>query len=368
MSGNNLLDIDGLRKEYGDLVAVDDVSFDVNDGEFVTILGPSGSGKSTILRMIAGFENPTGGSINIWGEDVVGSPPFQRDVNMVFQHLALFPHFTVEENITYGLKNKGVPKEKQKERADEMLKMVHLEGYNDRDPEELSGGEQQRVALARALVNEPEVVLFDEPLASLDRQLRQHMQKELQRIQKETGVTFVYVTHDQEIALSVADRLVLLNEGQIEQIGSAKDIYEDPASWFVAEFMGDMNTIQTTVDSSSSNNVLQASGMEFDLANSRTEVPSVSGGDKVAMCIRPHDININKKSTGSSGEVKGSVKNRIYQGNTLQYEIDTPFGLLTVTASDPSFGIGDEVYAEWDLSDVHLFPQNAHTTEDPINV
>jgi spermidine/putrescine transport system ATP-binding protein len=368
MSSRNLLAIDELRKEYGDLIAVDNVSFDVNDGEFVTILGPSGSGKSTILRMIAGFENPTSGEINIWGEDIVGSPPFQRDVNMVFQHLALFPHFSVEENITYGLKNKGVAEEERKERVDEMLEMVHLEGYNDRDPEELSGGEQQRVALARALVNEPEVVLFDEPLASLDRQLRQHMQKELQRIQKETGVTFVYVTHDQEIALSVADRLVLLNEGQIEQIGSAKEIYEDPESWFVAEFMGDMNTIQTTVDSSSSNNLLQASGMEFELASSRTEVTSGNGDGKVAMCIRPHDLTINEISSGSSEEVKGSIQSRIYQGNTLQYEIDTPVGLLTVTTSDASFDIGDEVFVKWDLSDVHLFAQNAKTTEDPINV
>ena len=367
MTNDNLLSIDGLRKEYGDLVAVDDVSFNVNDGEFVTILGPSGSGKSTILRMIAGFEDPTTGEINIRGEDVVGSPPFQRDVNMVFQHLALFPHLSVEENIMYGLENKGVPEGARKERVDEMLEMVHLEGYNERDPEELSGGEQQRVALARALVNEPAVVLFDEPLASLDRQLRQHMQKELQRIQKETGITFVYVTHDQEIALSVADRLILLNEGQIEQIGSAKDIYETPQSWFVAEFMGDMNTIQTTVDTSSTENVLQTSEMSFNFDDARTEVTQADGGSQVAMCIRPHHVNINKEPTGLSANVKGRIQNRIYQGNTLQYEVDTSVGLLSVTTTDDSFEIGEEVYAEWAPSDVHLFSQDANPTEDPIN-
>lgn len=349
---DTILSIDGLRKEFGEITAVDDVSFDVDDGEFVTILGPSGSGKSTILRMIAGFENPTSGSIGIRGDDVVGVPPFERDVNMVFQHLAIFPHLTVEGNIEYGLKNSDVPEEERKRRVDESLEMVHLEGYNDRDPTDLSGGEQQRVALARALVNEPAVVLFDEPLASLDRQLRQHMQMELQRIQNETGTTFVYVTHDQEIALSVADRLILLNHGQIEQVGSAQDLYEEPETQFVAEFIGDINSFDVTVNTSNQTLQFSEDGLEFELDTANFEQLT---GDVSTACVRPHEIDIRTSANGAACSVPGKVTNRIYQGETIQYQLDTDFGELSITTDDESFAIGDEVYAEWDPSDMHLF-------------
>ncbi|MFB6220917.1 MAG: ABC transporter ATP-binding protein [Halolamina sp.] len=364
MSSEQLLSAENVSKHFGDVVAVDNVSFDIEDGEFIAILGPSGSGKSTILRMVAGFETPTEGDISIRGESVVGKPSFERDVNMVFQHLALFPHLTVEENIAYGLKNKGVPEAERQERIDRMLEMVRLQGYNDRDTTELSGGEQQRVALARAVVNEPEIVLFDEPLASLDRKLRQHMQVELQRIQAETEITFLYVTHDQEVALSVADRLVLLNEARTEQIGTAQDLYERPNNRFVAEFIGDINTIETTVQSVDSTVVLDANdnGQRFSFETDDIRLPDheLTVGDALDLCVRPHGFDlVNAEAADSPHHVEGTVENRIYQGQFITYRVDTPLGVLTVTTDEESFDIDDRVAAVWEPSTTHFFPRAA---------
>jgi putative spermidine/putrescine transport system ATP-binding protein len=234
----------GLRKEFGDVVAVDDVDLDILDGEFLTLLGPSGSGKTTVLRMIAGFEIPTAGTVELAGADVSRRPPFQRDVNTVFQDYALFPHLDVRANVEYGLRVKRVPKAERESRAAEALDSVRLGEYGRRRPSQLSGGQRQRVALARALVNRPRVLLLDEPLGALDLKLREQMQVELKEIQREVGITFVFVTHDQDEALTMSDRIAVFNRGRIEQIGSPADVYEQPATEFVAGFVGTSNLLR----------------------------------------------------------------------------------------------------------------------------
>ena len=233
-----------LRKTYGDVAAVDGIDLDVGRGEFFTLLGPSGSGKTTTLRMIAGFERPDGGEVQLGGRDVSRLPPFERDVNTVFQDYALFPHMTVQQNVEYGLRVKRVPKPKRRERATEALRIVRLEGYGDRKPSQLSGGQRQRVALARAIVNTPRALLLDEPLGALDLKLRQELQIELKAIQQQLGMTFVYVTHDQEEALTMSDRIAVFNQGRIEQLGPPAELYEHPATEFVAGFIGTSNVIE----------------------------------------------------------------------------------------------------------------------------
>jgi spermidine/putrescine transport system ATP-binding protein len=371
----SLLTLDSVRKEFGDVVAVADASFRVDDGEFVSILGPSGSGKSTILRTIAGFEEPTAGAVRMRGTDLVGVPPFERDVNMVFQSLALFPHMTVAENIAYGLRNRGVDATERADRIERMLEMVRLSGYGDRDPTDLSGGEQQRVALARAVVTEPGIVLFDEPLASLDRKLRQHMQVELQRIQAETGITFLYVTHDQEVAMAVSDRLILLDDGEIEQIGPAEELYERPDSRFVADFIGDTNSIPVTVTDATDGRLdvrAASTTVEWALdaaAVGRDATPNT--GDELVLCVRPHALAIGPPDAGGPLSVRGLVKNRVYGGNTVDYAVDSALGGLTVTTDDGGFDVGDEVAVSWSIADAHVFPADGAAAEgspdrDPV--
>jgi putative spermidine/putrescine transport system ATP-binding protein len=236
--------VTGLHKRYGDVTALAATDLTVRPGEFFTLLGPSGSGKTTLLRLIAGFERPDGGSIELAGRDVTGVPPFARDVNTVFQDYALFPHMTIAENIEYGLKVRHVGKQARRDRVTRALDMVQLGGLGARKPAQLSGGQRQRVALARAIVNEPQVLLLDEPLGALDLKLRQHMQRELLRIQREVGITFIYVTHDQEEALTMSDRIAVLNLGRIEQVGAPAEVYEQPKTAFVADFIGVSNLIQ----------------------------------------------------------------------------------------------------------------------------
>jgi spermidine/putrescine transport system ATP-binding protein len=355
----SVISIQELRKQFGNVVAVEGSSFDVGEQEFVSILGPSGSGKSTILRMIAGFEEPTSGSITIHGEEVVGTPPFDRDVNMVFQHLALFPHLSVSENIGYGLKQKGVPKDERRERTLDMLEIVDLAGYEDRNIDELSGGEQQRVALARALVNEPSVVLFDEPLASLDRKLRQRMQFELQRIQEETGITFLYVTHDQEVAMSISDRMVILDEGQIEQIGTPEDIYTEPESKFVAQFIGDANSVEAeilnkengTVDVLVNGNSWNIDSLEMDL----------KPGQQVDVSVRPEDVTLRNDFVDDEWmTVRGSVENRMFRGDNVAYMVNTSDGeFLVIDKNEPELydeiALDDEVHVGWRKDDSMIF-------------
>jgi putative spermidine/putrescine transport system ATP-binding protein len=236
--------VSGLRKRYGDVVALAGVDLVVGAGEFFTLLGPSGSGKTTLLRLIAGFERPDAGRIELGGSDVTRTPPYARNVNTVFQDYALFPHMTVGQNIEYGLRVRRVPKAERREKVDAALDMVRLPGLGDRKPAQLSGGQRQRVALARSIVNEPQVLLLDEPLGALDLKLRQEMQLELLRVQREVGITFIYVTHDQEEALTMSDRIAVLNRGNIEQIGGPVEVYEQPRTPFVAGFIGVSNLIE----------------------------------------------------------------------------------------------------------------------------
>jgi putative spermidine/putrescine transport system ATP-binding protein len=236
-----------VSRYFGDVKAVDDANLEILDGEFFSMLGPSGSGKTTCLRMIAGFDRPTSGNIFLYGQDVSDLPPYERNVNTVFQDYALFPHMTVEDNIAYGLMIKGVPKADRYKQVDEMLDLVRLPGFGHRKPSQLSGGQRQRVALARALINHPKVLLLDEPLGALDLKLRQQMQVELKSIQKRVGITFIFVTHDQEEALTMSDRIAVFNEGKIEQVGTPAEVYERPASPFVAGFVGTSNLISGEV-------------------------------------------------------------------------------------------------------------------------
>jgi putative spermidine/putrescine transport system ATP-binding protein len=233
-----------VRKQFGDVVAVDGVDLDVLDGEFITLLGPSGSGKTTVLRMIAGFELPSSGTVELGGVDVTRRAPFERDVNTVFQDYALFPHMSVRENVEYGLRVRGVARSERRRQGAEALDSVRLGQYGDRRPSQLSGGQRQRVALARALVNRPKVLLLDEPLGALDLKLREQMQVELKGIQRQVGITFLFVTHDQEEALTMSDRIAVFNEGRIEQVGSAAEVYERPATGFVAGFVGTSNLLR----------------------------------------------------------------------------------------------------------------------------
>jgi putative spermidine/putrescine transport system ATP-binding protein len=239
--------LEGVEKRYGDVVAVAGIDLEVRDGEFFSMLGPSGSGKTTTLRMIAGFETPSAGRILLHGEDVSRRPPFERDVNTVFQDYALFPHMTVGENVGYGLMIRKVPKADRAARVAEVLRLIRLEGFDHRKPSQLSGGQRQRVALARALVNRPRVLLLDEPLGALDLKLREEMQIELKAIQQEVGITFIYVTHDQQEALTMSDRIAVFDQGRIEQIGTPADVYERPASRFVAGFVGTSNLLHGDV-------------------------------------------------------------------------------------------------------------------------
>lgn len=241
---SSIVSLCGVRKEYHGAVAVEQLDLDIRPGEFFTLLGPSGSGKTTTLRMVAGFERPTRGHIEIDGADVTKLPPYERDINTIFQDYALFPHMTVAENLAYGLKAKRVPRQEIPDRVAEALRTVHLGDYAKRNPAQLSGGQRQRVALARAIINEPRVLLLDEPLGALDLKLRQGLQRELKRIQHEINITFLYVTHDQEEALTMSDRIAVFNEGHIEQLGPPSELYEQPATEFVANFLGASNMIE----------------------------------------------------------------------------------------------------------------------------
>jgi putative spermidine/putrescine transport system ATP-binding protein len=280
----------GLVKRYGDVRAVDDVSLDIRHGEFFTLLGPSGSGKTTTLRLIAGFELPDAGSVELAGKPVEHLPPYARDVNTVFQDYALFPHMTVVDNVAYGLRVRGVPKARRRARAEEALRLVRLAGLGARKPAQLSGGQRQRVALARAVVNSPRVLLLDEPLGALDLKLRQQMQLELKTIQRELGITFLYVTHDQEEALTMSDRLAVFNAGRIEQVGTPAAVYEQPASEFIASFVG-------------VSNVLERGGRQFT--------------------IRPEKVRLLEDGASEDGlhVEAGTIEDASYAGMVTRYDV-----------------------------------------------
>jgi putative spermidine/putrescine transport system ATP-binding protein len=321
--------LSGVRKRYGDVVAVDGVDLEVHRGEFFTLLGPSGSGKTTCLRMIAGFERPDEGRVELGGDDVTGLPPFERDVNTVFQDYALFPHMAVGENIAYGLKVKRVPREERARRVADALAMVRLEGYESRRPSQLSGGQRQRVALARALVNRPRVLLLDEPLGALDLKLRQQLQVELKGIQQEVGITFIYVTHDQDEALSMSDRIAVMDAGHVIQVGSPHEVYDEPGTGFVAGFVGVSNLLELPVDA-------VAGGMASlrlgggDRVAVRTDGPGgVQAGDTAIVTIRPERIALHEGSPpqdGSACHAAGVVRESLYAGPTSRFVVELDGG------------------------------------------
>ncbi|HEY3631628.1 MAG TPA: ABC transporter ATP-binding protein [Jatrophihabitantaceae bacterium] len=329
-TGAPRIELRGLRKTFGSVVAVDHLDLDVADGEFFAMLGPSGSGKTTVLRMIAGFEQPSAGTIRLGGVDATKQPPFRRDVNTVFQDYALFPHLNVEQNVAYGLRVRRVPRAERTRRVGEALELVQLGGYGKRRPAQLSGGQRQRVALARALVNRPRVLLLDEPLGALDLKLREQMQLELKAIQREVGITFVFVTHDQDEALTLCDRLAVFNDGRVEQVGPAVEVYDQPSSEFVANFVGTSNLI------------------------SGEAARRIIGRDGTFV-VRPERVRV---SSGVGDGAAGVVSEVVYVGAVTRVVTDVEPGvvmtatLLNAGAGSTEVNRGDQVTLSWEPSAV----------------
>ena len=324
---------DAVSRHFGEVKAVDHADLEIRDGEFFSMLGPSGSGKTTCLRMIAGFDRPTSGNIYLYGKDVSNLPPYERDVNTVFQDYALFPHMTIEDNIAYGLMVKGVPKPERYKRVNETLDLVRLPGYGKRKPSQLSGGQRQRVALARALINNPRVLLLDEPLGALDLKLRQQMQVELKSIQERVGITFIFVTHDQEEALTMSDRIAVFNEGRIQQVGAPSEIYEHPASAFVAGFVGTSNLVGG-------------------------EIARRLTGSEEMFSIRPEKIHLDARNSEPGKDmlcIDGVVRDVVYLGLFTRYLVEIEDGSdivvieqnLKTTSMDVLAAKGQKVRLHW---------------------
>lgn len=349
----------GLAKHYGSVKAVEDVSLTVRSGELVSLLGPSGCGKTTTLRMVAGFVEPTAGSIHVRGRELSNVPPYRRRMGMVFQSYALFPHLDVFGNVVFGLQMSRVPKKEAAQRVSAALEHVHLGGYEKRRIRELSGGQQQRVALARALVTEPTVLLLDEPLSNLDANLRENMRDEIRSIQREIGITTLFVTHDQVEALTISDRVVVLNGGKIEQVGTPEEVYEQPASRFVADFIGRANFFAATVESSTGDQsrVLSSVGKTFDVPR------SLNPGNRVALMIRPHRMRVD--TSEELGAVRGRVTNVVYLGDLIQYDVsvgDTHFLVESPSANTQvaRLAVGDETFLHMNQNDVLVYNDENH--------
>jgi spermidine/putrescine transport system ATP-binding protein len=343
-----------VTKRFGSMVAVDDLSLNVEPGEFLSLLGPSGCGKTTTLRMVAGFEHPEAGTIRISGADVAGVPPYRRDVNTVFQHYALFPHMTVAENVAYGLRQQRVPKPEISRRVGEVLEMVAMGKLAKRRPRQLSGGQQQRVALARALVKRPAVLLLDEPLGALDRKLRQEMQIELKLLQTQVGTTFLYVTHDQEEALSMSDRIAVMLDGRIEQLDEPEHIYDRPASAFVAGFIGLNNFLPGTQGSMPGE--VDGAGFTGRAAHSGADV--VRGG-AVLLTVRPEHVEVRTDPPdGEVNRLEGVLAGVSHLGEVIQYVVHA--GDLEVLSRRPRdvavrLPVGERVWCTWSPAQAHVF-------------
>jgi spermidine/putrescine transport system ATP-binding protein len=335
--------LSGVTKRFDDVVAVDHVDLQIGDGEFFSMLGPSGCGKTTTLRMIAGLEFPTEGSLRIHGEEMGLRPPDKRPVNTVFQSYALFPHMDVEGNIAFGLEMRKVPKPERRRRVGEAIELVRLDGLAKRKPAQLSGGQQQRVALARALVNEPKVLLLDEPLGALDLKLRQDMQNELKSLQREVGITFVYVTHDQEEALTMSDRIAVMRDGHLLQVAAPEELYERPSTRFVADFIGRSNILPGTV--ASADEVALVNGDRLRLASSRAV------GTAVGVAVRPERIVIHRPGTAAEARhrLEGKVTRATYVGNAVVYVVSVD-------------------WIELEVRSVNDAPHDRHAVGDPVEV
>jgi spermidine/putrescine transport system ATP-binding protein len=353
--------VDEVTKRYGDFVAVAFADFDIRRAEFFSMLGPSGCGKTTMLRMIAGFETPTTGQIRLEGVDVSRVPPYKRNVNTVFQQYALFPHMTVADNVAFGPRTKGVDEAETRKRVATMLDVVRLGSFADRYPSQLSGGQKQRVALARALVNHPSALLLDEPLSALDLKLRQAMQLELKRIQREVGITFIFVTHDQEEALTMSDRIAVMSAGHVEQVGTPEEIYDSPATPFVAGFIGSANLLAARVE-----------GVRGDVAAVRlagervVEVPicnqhPFAPGDEAMVMIRPERVRLSVEQPAGTPSVPVTVTELIFQGPVVRCVLRDVVGseIVAHLASDRRLakpGIGETGWASWDDDAARLLP------------
>ena len=352
-----LLQIRHLSKSYGDTQILQNINLDIYDGEFLTLLGPSGCGKTTLLRLIGGFELPNAGSLHLEGVDIAGLPAEKRPINTVFQQYALFPHMNVYDNIAYGLKLKGVPKAEIDQRVREALAMVQLDHTINRRPQDLSGGQQQRIAIARAVVNRPKMLLLDEPLSALDAKLREQMQSELKRLQRELGITFVFVTHDQQEALSMSDRIAVMKNGVFQQIDTPIGIYESPANLFTASFIGETNLFKGKVLAVNPATIKVEVVEQNDGFHPIRELPrpkfDVQVGQNVNLLLRPEDIRVYYTHEGHEGLI-GNVVDSAYKGSTLDSVIQLKNGNIVKTSEyfnedDPNFNykLGQEVRIDW---------------------
>jgi spermidine/putrescine transport system ATP-binding protein len=354
-----------LRKTFGEVAAVDGLDLEIRAGEFFSLLGPSGCGKTTTLRMIGGFELPTAGRIELGGVDITREPPEKRPVNMVFQSYALFPHLSVFENVAFGLRRRKVPQPEITQRVGDALDLVRLAGFDKRKPDQLSGGQQQRVALARALVNRPQVLLLDEPLGALDLKLRRQLQVELKRVQLEVGITFIYVTHDQEEALALSDRIAIMDHGRVEQLGTPEELYDAPRTLFVAGFIGTSNLLSgevETVDGGTA--IVRLDGGEAVLAAAGT----ATAGDEVDVAIRPEAIRLEavdrtaappSPSAGTT-TLDAEVLQSAYLGVSINNQVRTTSGVtlaVVVPRSHERPGIGDAVRVSWRATDAMVLPR-----------
>lgn len=356
--------ISGLHKRYHDHTAVSGVDLDVSPGEFVALLGPSGCGKTTILRSIAGLVSPTGGDIRIDGRSIVGTPVYKRDLGMVFQSYALFPHMTVRQNVSFGLRMRGISKHEMAQRAEESLELVRMGAYADRHPAQLSGGQQQRVALARAIVSNPTVLLLDEPFSALDAKLRESMQIELRQLQRRLRITTIFVTHDQQEALTMADRIAVMNGGRVEQFEPPKAIYNAPRTLFVAEFIGRMNRVPGhLVGRVDGRSLVRLQGSE-DVYPVR-ENSDLEVGDAVMATLRPEKIALVPPSAGINGyagSFEGRVSEVIFTGDQISIYLETAHGPFMVAAqsgaesNSVAVNLGDTVRIGWKAADMQVFP------------
>jgi putative spermidine/putrescine transport system ATP-binding protein len=355
------LQIQRLRKTYDDVIAIDQVSLDVRKGEFMTFLGPSGSGKSTTLYIVAGFQEPTEGRVLLDGKPLLSVAPNKRNIGMVFQRYTLFPHLSVGENVAFPLRVRRRPDAEVKAKVERMLALVHLAECRDRMPAQLSGGQQQRVAIARALAYDPPVLLMDEPLSALDKKLREEIQLELRRIHQETGVTILYVTHDQEEALRLSDRIAVFNKGGIEQVGTGEELYANPASRFVASFIGNSNFLPMKVTANGDGGVsgIFPNGLPVATAG---HGPSLTAGDDGALMIRPEQMRI-RALQGAKGEsgLPVTVRDITYLGDAMHYAVATPWQqeisvrMPAAHRHDSGLSIGTQAFVEWDARDVRVF-------------
>ena len=367
---NTVIEISHVSKQFGDFKAVDDANFGIRQGEFFSMLGPSGCGKTTTLRMIAGFEQPTSGEVRLDGKDVSKVPPYKRNVNTVFQNYALFPHMTVFDNIAFGPRSTKAPKGEIAGRVKEMLEIVHLADFAERRPTQLSGGQQQRVALARALVNYPSALLLDEPLGALDLKLRQTMQLELKRIQREVGITFVFVTHDQEEALTMSDRIAVMNAGRVEQIGTPEEIYHRPATVFVAGFIGVANLIPAAVVAVTGDlATVEAAGHRFGVP---VTDESIRPADSAVVMVRPERLHISiDRPSGDIAAVEATVETLVFQGPVLRTSLRTDAGTGLVAHIGPEDALpmlrpGDRLWASWGLDAACLLRSLDTTAETAL--